>query len=161
MSEPIDPSSREPLSPEGRQRQEAILRAAIGLGRRRRRNRIARRAAIVVAPLIAVAMFAALHPESKSKIAEMPSTAPTDHVVVATKPEHVVVPDSVIASTAAVRIERIADDPAIVARYTAPSISKITIERIDDNQLFQELAAANLRGGLATIAGQTRLVLSR
>jgi hypothetical protein len=161
MSDPIDQPQQDLLSPDGRRRQESILQTAIGLGRRRRRQRIARRAAIVAVPFIALAVFVSLSHTKRSDLAKMPSTAPTPVFPIATKPANPIKPDTLIASTAAVRIERIQDDPTIVARYATASTSSITIERIDDNQLFKELAAANLRGGLATIGGHMRLVLSR
>lgn len=154
MSEP-----REQLSSAGSRRREAILADAIRLGRRRRRRRQAARLSVVIAPLIMIVVFAAMfRPQTTITKVSPPSPHPRD--TVAAGSSHHDPKNDAIASSRAVRIERIADDPTIVARY-ATNDAPSAIVRIDDQQLFKELAAANLRGGLATIGGRTRLVLSR
>lgn len=151
----IDHSEQaQPLSPVGERRRETILGDAVRLGRRRRRTRHFIRVSLALFPIAVAIAFASLHSPQPATVTERvpPATSPTTRAAM---------PDGLLlASTPTVRIERIEDDRTIVARYaTDDAPAKIT--RIDDRQLFQALADANLRGGLATIGGHTRLVLSR
>lgn len=149
---PGQPHEHDRLSSAGIARREAILTDAIALGGRRRRQRRTRRVAAIALPLLIIVAILPwlLRPHALPIAKEPPkpiTTKPTSRSTVAAIPP-------------LFRIEIIADDPTIVARY-ATNHAPARIERINDDQLFKELAAANLRGGLATIAGHTRLVLTR
>lgn len=153
----FSPDDTQPLSSAGIERRERILGDALRLGGRCRRRRGRRKAVAIALPVM---MLAAGVPwllrQRTPGIATVQPARPTTE----TAPSVANRSPDIVASTDRVRIEIIADDPTIVARYATTAVPD-RVERIDDRQLFKELADAHLRGGIATVDQQSRLILAR
>ncbi len=138
MSEP-----QTPLSNYVRERREQILALALGVARRRRRNRQSIKAAIlvlVIMPMVIVVISRGLR-KTEPPIAHVPSIP--------------AIPKGEVLSQ--VIVVRISDDPGIVRRLTVPPSSN-HVQRIGDQQLLSELAAAHEPAGLAYVNGKAELI---
>lgn len=145
MSEPSEHS--EMLSVAGRERREAILRAALGVARRRRR---ARQAMGVAGGMAAVALVAVmLH---RPQISAPQQAAPPRAAV---EPSHPAVEGPETTRFATIRI--VGEDATVVERLAAPAVPRLW-RAIEDDELLAGVAETGMRGALARINGETLLL---
>jgi hypothetical protein len=142
-----------PLSPAGRTRREQILALALATSRRRRRSRMALRGALASVS-VAIAILAAFHSEHRSPappiaIHTMPTTPSSP---VAAGPEFIQVRGS-----RSIVVARIKTDHHISTRIAART-DAISIDRISDDQLLDELASADQPAGIARMGGKSILL---
>ena len=146
------------LSPAGLKKRDAILAAALAESSRLRVKRRVVRGSLAGTAIILVlggvltilAPLMRSHPPKQTvtntPAAPAPSIAPRPPVPAArSQREHEIV------------ITRIPTDPQIASRL-AVHTEHISIQRIDDDQLLSELAAASEPAGLAYIAGHPKLL---
>jgi hypothetical protein len=128
------------LSERGRRRREEILQIAIGAARARRWRRRSG-AGIVIAMLLATATAIVL-PRVQSRV---PIVHEDQGIRKSSVPSNEIV------------IVQILDDPHVVERLSIPDPG-VSIQRIGDEQLLDELAAAHEPAGLAYVNGKAVLM---
>ena len=130
------------LSEYERGRREEILSLALRAASRRRWRRRSFNVVVVIFVATSVAIWA--HRESSTPLVPI--------VLVPTSQ-----PKAGPSDMNQIIVERIADDPDVVARLTIPP-SPSTVRRIGDEQLLKELAAADEPAGLAYVNGKAELI---
>jgi len=141
------------LSPRGRARRAQILNMAIQQARRRHRRRLAFRGGAVGIALLAIGLAVLRVPRSVPN----PPKSTERSIADSTSPT---VPAPNRASAAKIVIERIQTDPTITRRLAVPQAPP-RWQRLDDDQVLQELERAGKPAGLVKINGQVSLVFHR
>jgi hypothetical protein len=150
MSEPSEHS--EMLSVAGRERREAILRAALGVARRRRR---ARQAMGVAGGVAVVALAAVMFHRLPASGPQTNGPRPVARPRVAVQPPQPPVEAPEATRFATIRI--VGEDATVVERLAAPAVPRLW-RAIEDDELLAGVAETGMRGGLARINGETLLL---
>ncbi len=140
------------LSPRGRARRAQILNMAIQQVRRRRRRRLALRGGAVGIVLLAIGLAVLRMP----RLVPNPSKTTERSITDSTSPS---VPAPKRTPTAKVVIEHIQTDPTITRRL-AVAQAPPRWQRLDDDQVLQELERAGKPAGLVKINGQVLACIS-
>lgn len=139
------------LSQAGRTRRGEILAAAQRIARRRRIGRLTRRGVLACA-VLAAGTWAS---ESLRK----PHSSPPPQQAHMGKPESrpTVVPAPPRRKPAEIVIERVTTDSTLATQWATPK-DGAAWQRLDDDALLQQLAAAGKPAGLAHVDGHARVV---
>jgi hypothetical protein len=135
------------LTPSGQERREQILALAIGETKRRRRRRFAIRGGAIAIILLVIGLTLLRVPRA---IPRRSDTQITERI-----PQNIAPPNR--SPLSRIVIERIETDPTIASRLSVPRTPP-RWQRLDDNHLLDELAAAGKPAGIVTIGGQSTLV---
>jgi len=139
--------STPPLSERGVERREEILSRALAEAGRRRRRRAAGRAGVALAVVGGLAaVTAVVWPLREGKSPEVIVRRATPETLPAVAP-----------AEPRVIVTRIATDPGIVERL-AIHAEPVRVQRIRDEELLRELAAADQPAGLAYVNGKAVLM---
>jgi hypothetical protein len=145
---------QESLSADGRRRREEILRMAQRQARRVRRVRLIARTA---AACLVLAVFGGAWMWTQRRIPAPPQIALPGKTP-ATTPAPAPSPKAVPTRSAPqIVVTRIETDSTLLSKWAIPA-QKPTWQKLDDNALFDQLAAAGRPGGLVTIGGRTKLM---